>query len=137
VQCGSGPSSDFLAKVLGVDTPLFLCNTQFYSALSSLLLRKSHKRRRTCAVRDSSVGSVSVYDAGSVSSIPNEVMFSIAVSIMTLEAVKFRFIFNSLHLFIFLVFWPGNQRWVRCHTAESEDFNRPDSLVSDAENTDK
>jgi hypothetical protein len=24
--CGGGPSSDFLAKILGVDTSLFVCN---------------------------------------------------------------------------------------------------------------
>jgi hypothetical protein len=38
LQYGSGPSSDFLAKILGVDTPLFLWKTQFYFLLSSLLL---------------------------------------------------------------------------------------------------
>jgi hypothetical protein len=41
LQCGCGPSSDFLGKILGVDTPLFLCNTQFYSPLSLLLDRVS------------------------------------------------------------------------------------------------
>jgi hypothetical protein len=30
LKYGSGPSSDFLAKIVNVDTPLFLCNTQFY-----------------------------------------------------------------------------------------------------------
>lgn len=29
LQCGGGPSSDFLTKMLSVDTPLFLCNTKF------------------------------------------------------------------------------------------------------------
>jgi hypothetical protein len=40
---GSGSSSDFLPKILGVNTTLFLCNTQFYFTLSSVLLCKSHK----------------------------------------------------------------------------------------------
>jgi hypothetical protein len=40
LQYDSGPPSDFLAKILGVDTPLFLCNTQFYFSLSLLLLHK-------------------------------------------------------------------------------------------------
>jgi hypothetical protein len=44
LQYGSGPSSDFLAKIFGVDTPRFLCSTQFYFPLSSLLLCKSSKR---------------------------------------------------------------------------------------------
>jgi hypothetical protein len=38
LQYGSGPSSHFLAKILGVDSLLFLCNTQFYFPLSSQLL---------------------------------------------------------------------------------------------------
>jgi hypothetical protein len=29
-QYGCGLSSDFLVKILGVDTPLFLCNAGFY-----------------------------------------------------------------------------------------------------------
>jgi hypothetical protein len=29
LQCGAGPSYDFLAKILGIDTPLFLLNTLF------------------------------------------------------------------------------------------------------------
>jgi hypothetical protein len=33
LQCGSQPSSDFLAKMLGVDSPLFLHNTRFYFLL--------------------------------------------------------------------------------------------------------
>jgi hypothetical protein len=44
LQYGSGPSSDFLAKILGVDTLWFLCNTQFYFPFSSLLPYKSSKR---------------------------------------------------------------------------------------------
>jgi hypothetical protein len=36
----SRPSSDFLAIIWCIDTPLFLCNTQFYFPLSLLLLHK-------------------------------------------------------------------------------------------------
>jgi hypothetical protein len=36
LQYGSGPSSDFLAKILGVDTTPFPWNTGFYFAVSSL-----------------------------------------------------------------------------------------------------
>jgi hypothetical protein len=42
LQCGSGPSTDFLAKILGVDSQQFLCNMQFYFPLSSLRVRKSY-----------------------------------------------------------------------------------------------
>jgi hypothetical protein len=45
LHCRNGSSSDFLAKILEVDTPVFLCNTLFHFPLSSLLLLKSRKRR--------------------------------------------------------------------------------------------
>jgi hypothetical protein len=38
LQEGSGPSADFLAKILSVDTPLFLYHTRIYFIFSSLLL---------------------------------------------------------------------------------------------------
>jgi hypothetical protein len=38
LQYGNGPSSDFLAKILGVDTPPLLWKTQFYFSLVSLFL---------------------------------------------------------------------------------------------------
>jgi hypothetical protein len=41
LQYGSGPPYNFLAKTLGVDTPLFLFNTVFYFQLPSLLVHKS------------------------------------------------------------------------------------------------
>jgi hypothetical protein len=34
----SGPFSDFLTKILGSDTPMFLCHTLFYFSSSLLLL---------------------------------------------------------------------------------------------------
>jgi hypothetical protein len=41
LQYGSRPFSDFLAKILGVNTSAFACNTQFYFTHFPLLLRKS------------------------------------------------------------------------------------------------
>jgi hypothetical protein len=41
LQYGSRPSSDFLAKILGVHTSPFVWNKQFYFTRSSLLLHKS------------------------------------------------------------------------------------------------
>jgi hypothetical protein len=43
LRCGSGTSSNFLIKILIVNTPLFLHNTQFKFSHSLLLLRRSHK----------------------------------------------------------------------------------------------
>jgi hypothetical protein len=67
--------SDFLAKILGVVTPLFLFNTEFYFSLSSLLVRKSYKSMCTYFVNSSSVGSVFAYGVGGWGSIPNAVIF--------------------------------------------------------------
>jgi hypothetical protein len=36
LQYGSGPCSDFVTKVLGVDTQVFLCNTPLYFPVSLL-----------------------------------------------------------------------------------------------------
>jgi hypothetical protein len=88
LQCGSGPSSDFLAKILVADTPLFLCNTQFYLPLSSLLLHKHYKGRRTYVVSDNSDGSMFACDAGSWGLIVSEVIF-----VMASEATTFHLFF--------------------------------------------
>jgi hypothetical protein len=55
LQYGTGLSSDFLIRILDVDTPVFLCNTQVYFPRSSLLVHKSHKSRHTYVVCDRSV----------------------------------------------------------------------------------
>jgi hypothetical protein len=94
---GSGPSYDFVAKISGVDTPLFLFNKELYFPLSSLLVHKSHRSRHTYIVSDSSVGSVFAYCVGGLGSIPSEVTFLITMSIMALEAIKFDLYFKSLH----------------------------------------
>jgi hypothetical protein len=60
--------------MLGVDTPLFLCNTLFCFSLSSLLVRKSHRSRSVCVVSDSSDGTVLAYNAGGWGSIPSELI---------------------------------------------------------------
>jgi hypothetical protein len=68
LQYGSGTSSDFLAKILGVDTPLFLCNTKFYFSLSSLLLPA--EEFIPSVYRHCSVGSVYAYGTGDPVSVP-------------------------------------------------------------------
>jgi hypothetical protein len=100
LQDGSVPFYDFLARILGVGTPLFLFNIEFYFSLSSLLVHKSHKSRHTYIAGDSSVCSMFASGVGSWGSIPKEVIFLMAMSIMALEAVKFNLFFKSLHLFI-------------------------------------
>jgi hypothetical protein len=39
LQYGGGPSSDFLDKILGVDYPLFLCNTVLFSTFFTVTLQ--------------------------------------------------------------------------------------------------
>jgi hypothetical protein len=101
LQYGSGLSSDFLAKILRVDTPLFLWNMQFCFTVSPLLVYKSHESRCTYVVHDTSFGSsVFAYGVGSWGSIPNEVIFLITMSVMALEARNIHLLFKFLHLFI-------------------------------------
>jgi hypothetical protein len=102
---------DILARILGgCYTPLFLCNTQFYFPLSSLLLHKCHKRRRTYIVRDSSVGSLFAYSVGSWGLIPSEVIFFNHHVRMTLASKFFTdfYLFPFSVLFITFVFFPVN-----------------------------
>jgi hypothetical protein len=75
LQYGSGPSSDFLAKILGVNTPHFFHITQFYFPLSSLLLHKSHKRQNPYIVCSSSVRSMLAYGVANLGPVLNEVSF--------------------------------------------------------------
>jgi hypothetical protein len=61
LQCGTEPSTDFLAKILDVSTPLFLCNIQRYFSYSLLLLHKSHlitadSKNSVCGMFACSVG---------------------------------------------------------------------------------
>jgi hypothetical protein len=75
LQYGSGLFYNFMAKTLGVITPLFFFNTGFYFLLSSLLVHKSYKSRLTYIVRDSSFRSIFACGAGSWGSILSEVFF--------------------------------------------------------------
>jgi hypothetical protein len=56
LQHGSGPSCDFLAKLLSTDTAPFSWRTQFYFLLSSLLLHSLGKCNVSFVTSDSSVG---------------------------------------------------------------------------------
>jgi hypothetical protein len=60
LQYGSEPSSDILAKTLGVDTPLFLCNTQSCFSRSLLLFHTYRKSKHPQVGRESSSRPVSV-----------------------------------------------------------------------------
>jgi hypothetical protein len=71
----SGPSCDFLTKLLGVDIPLFLFNTEFYCPPLSPFVRKSHESSRTYVVNGSSVDSVFAFRAGGFGSNSIEVIF--------------------------------------------------------------
>jgi hypothetical protein len=99
----SEPSSGFLTKILGVETPLFLCNTQFYFPPLSLLLHKSHRSERPYVHLNNSDGGLFAYSVGFWGSFLNEVIFVTDMSIMVLEAVKFYLFFNPLYLFIYFL----------------------------------
>jgi hypothetical protein len=102
LQYVSGPSSDFLAKILGVDTPLFLCNTQFCFPLSSLLFCKSSKRIASSVYHRSSVGSLYAYGAVDPGLVPKyAVFFLITRSVMAVKTVKWHLFFYFLSSFFF------------------------------------
>jgi hypothetical protein len=82
LQYGSGPSPEFLAKILSVNTLLFLCNTRFYFPLFHCCFISL---KEVSALMLSAIVQF-VYKVGGWGSIPNEVIF-----------------FNSLHIFIFFL----------------------------------
>jgi hypothetical protein len=128
LQYDSGPSYDFMAKILYVNTPLFLFNTEFYFPLSSLLVHKSYKCRSTYIVSDSSVRSMFAYSASSWGSIPIEVIFLITMSVMALEAIKFHLFFKIFAFIYFLSsfirIWEWEEcRWFLSWNVESKQFS--------------
>jgi hypothetical protein len=70
LQNGSGPSSDFLAKILGVDTPPFLWKTDFFSPTFFTVASKSRKLQHFHIVSNSSGGCVLAYGAADPCSFP-------------------------------------------------------------------
>jgi hypothetical protein len=66
LQYGSGHSSEFLAKILGVGTALFSWKTQ----LNFPLLHSLVRCYISCTTSDSSVGSMSVYGTAGLCYIP-------------------------------------------------------------------
>jgi hypothetical protein len=85
LQYGSGPSADFMAKILrGRHSTVSFQHSVF-------TVRNAYKSMRTCVVSDSSVGSVFTYGAGGWVSFPSVAIVLITMSIMALEAVKFHF----------------------------------------------
>jgi hypothetical protein len=103
LQCGSGSSSDLQAKVLCVNTPVFLSNTQFHFPLSSLSVCKLHKSRCTYIVSNSSDGSILAYKAVIWGFGSQWGFFLFTMSVMAFEAIKFNLLSNSLHLFILFI----------------------------------
>lgn len=90
---GSGPCSGFLAKVLGVNTQLFVCNTRFYFSRFLLLLHKSRKRRRHFVLYLFGNG------AGDPCSVPSCVNCLITMSLV--ESVRFIYLFKFSYFFPF------------------------------------
>jgi hypothetical protein len=108
LQYGSGPSPNFLAKILGVITSLFLCKTPFYFSLSSLLIPKPHKSRHTDFFCNSSVDSLPTVQVVSVWFLMR--LFLTATSIMTLEAVIFYLTFCIYFISSFIHIW---KQWMQ------------------------
>jgi hypothetical protein len=150
LQYDSGPSSGFLARILGVDTPLFLCNTQLYFPLCSLFLRKSRKRRTHTYIHTyihtythththtlSVIVQLVVYVGGGRGSIPRQKRYQLNYC----EEQKTAYFYDTYEptakkvqnkiLYYketvecrHLIFWPGSQRRVHCHTANPEPNRR-------------
>jgi hypothetical protein len=114
LQDGIGPSSDFLAKISGVDIPLFLCNTQFYFPLSSLLFLSPIKENSLYfTVVASLVAYVSTVQATWVQ-FPSRPLL-ITRSLIALEVVKCHLFFKFLHLFILSFFLYSHSRMREAH----------------------
>jgi hypothetical protein len=97
LRYSSGPSLEFLAKILGVDTQQFLCNTHFYFTVAALWVDKSYWSTVWHVVHNRSVGSTE-YCAGNMGSVPSYTSFGglgSSVSIVSgygldSQAIKFR-----------------------------------------------
>jgi hypothetical protein len=105
LQNGSGPHSDFLAKILGVDTLPFLCKTQFYFSFSLLFLHT--------LIKCHFITSLAIAQAVAFLLMvrPTRVLFQgvlffiflVVMHIMAMEAVKFN-LFLILCIYLFPLF---------------------------------
>jgi hypothetical protein len=86
--CVSGPSCHFLARIFGLDTPLFLRSTQFYFALPLLLFCKSHKSSQFFEVAQLATCFVPWCWRTDFDSIVRTFFSLITVSVMVLKVVK-------------------------------------------------
>jgi hypothetical protein len=94
LQYGTGPSHNFLAKILGVNGPLLLFNIEFNFPHSLPLVCMSHKGSCTYTVCDSSAGNVSVYCVDGWGPKP--------MSVIALKAIKFHHIYIYIYIYIWI-----------------------------------
>jgi hypothetical protein len=99
LQYDNGPFCKFVAKLLGVDTILFLLNTESYFPLSSLLVHNPHKSRHMYVVSDSSVGSMFVYSVGGWILISNEVCVCLILCFFLIPWMQPAVFLKGSHLF--------------------------------------
>jgi hypothetical protein len=110
LQNGRRPSSDFLTKILGVDTPLFLCNTQLYFPCPLLLLHKCSERRHPYVNCNSSVGSMFACGVSDQVKLPVRIFFCHQVYNSYRENNFIYFL--SLHICLFSFILIHIQEWV-------------------------
>jgi hypothetical protein len=103
LQYGSGSSSDFLAKILGVHTLLFLCNTQLCFSLSLPLLCMSSKRIFLSVHCRSSVDSMCAYSVSDPCSVLKYAFFFNHQVCNGCGGCKMSFIFQ-VFAFIYILF---------------------------------
>jgi hypothetical protein len=101
LQYGSGPSSDFLAKILDINTPLFLLNTQFHFLGFHYYFKCLIKEGTLMLFKTAQLIACLPMVRATQIWFPMSFPFLITMSIMALEAIKFNLLFKSLHLFIF------------------------------------
>jgi hypothetical protein len=106
LQHGSGLSSDFLAKILDVDTPPFPWKTQFYFALSSLIFYSLVKCSTfILSVIAQVVTCLLVVQPTRVPFPSRFFFFLITMYIMAMEAIKLHLFLNlCIYLFSFFLY---------------------------------
>jgi hypothetical protein len=106
LQCGSRSSSNFLAKLLGVDTSPFLWNTWFYFIRFSPLLRKSGiEHILLSAVVAQLVACLLMVQPTRVRFLQYVLFILITMSVMAMGTKHFIYFFLNLYLFSFFLYW--------------------------------
>jgi hypothetical protein len=100
LQYDSEPSTDFLAKILGVDTPLFLCSTRYYGIIFRVFyccsLSLVNATTLAATLKEQLVAGLPTMRATRV-----QLTVFITMSRITLKAITFHLVFNSFFFFFY------------------------------------